>query len=365
MNVVLTGGPCSGKSTALSSIKECLEDRGYKVFIVNEAATALINSGIKPFGDNKISLYEFQRKILKYQMRQENIARFKSKFYKKSIVIYDRGILDGKAYIDDISWYKLLSEEGLNEQNLKNRYDLVLHLVTVAYDKEELFTNANNEARYETVEEARNKDAWTINAYLGHYNMKIIDNSTDFKTKIERVKNAILQELNEPLVTYNQLKFPIDLEKSNMDKIKSISNKSYIIQNYLISDKNIELKLRKRITDGDVTYYLIKEQKNIKGELFKTSKMINESLYKNYLKNIDPCLQQIEKIRYSFKDNKDVYNLDVFLDSNIAILENNTTKNNDILNIPSYLSVAKDYTGSLKNIDISRQKSLNLKNKNI
>lgn len=361
MNVVLTGGPCSGKSTALSSIKECLEDRGYKVFVVNEAATDLINKGIKPFGENKVSMYEFQRKIINYQLKKENLIRMKAKFYKKSVVIYDRALLDGKAYINDISWYKLLSEEKLNEQNLLNRYDLVLHLVSVAYDKEDLFTNSNNEARYETKEEAKEKDAATLNAYLGHHNLKVIDNKTDFKTKIERVKNAILQELNEPLVTFNQLKFPIDIEKSDIDKIKLISNKSYIIQNYLLSKDDQEIKLRKRITGKDITYYLIKEFKNKDGDIFKTTNIISERAYNSYLKNVDPRLKQLEKIRYSFKNDKDVYNLDVFLDSNIAILENNTTNKDEILNIPNYLHIVKNYSGSLKNIDIARKKVLSKK----
>ena len=69
--IVLTGGPCSGKSTALSNIKETLENLGYNVFIVNEAATELINNGIKPFGENAISMYDFQKYVIDYQLKQE------------------------------------------------------------------------------------------------------------------------------------------------------------------------------------------------------------------------------------------------------------------------------------------------------
>ena len=40
--VVLTGGPCAGKTSALTKIEEELIEKGYKVFIVSETATELI-----------------------------------------------------------------------------------------------------------------------------------------------------------------------------------------------------------------------------------------------------------------------------------------------------------------------------------
>jgi hypothetical protein len=44
--IVLTGGPCAGKTTALSHISERLQSLGVKVFIVPEAATILIGGGV-------------------------------------------------------------------------------------------------------------------------------------------------------------------------------------------------------------------------------------------------------------------------------------------------------------------------------
>ena len=66
--IVLTGGPCAGKSTSLDLIREYLNGLGYLVLIVNESATELINGGIKPFGDNSISMLEFQDIVLRYQL---------------------------------------------------------------------------------------------------------------------------------------------------------------------------------------------------------------------------------------------------------------------------------------------------------
>ena len=39
---VLTGGPCGGKSSTLSPLKEALEMKGYKVFIVPEVSLKIL-----------------------------------------------------------------------------------------------------------------------------------------------------------------------------------------------------------------------------------------------------------------------------------------------------------------------------------
>ena len=57
--IVLTGGPGSGKTTVLNSIVNIYSSLGVKVIVVSETATEIINSGIKPFGDDKIDLLDF------------------------------------------------------------------------------------------------------------------------------------------------------------------------------------------------------------------------------------------------------------------------------------------------------------------
>ena len=69
--ICLTGGPCGGKSTALAKIEKELTDMGYKVLIINEVATRIINSGIKPFGDDSISMLDFEEIMLKEQLTEE------------------------------------------------------------------------------------------------------------------------------------------------------------------------------------------------------------------------------------------------------------------------------------------------------
>ena len=359
-NIVLTGGPCSGKSTALSSIKESLEERGYKVFIVCESATELINKGIKPFGDNKIDIYEFEKILMKYQLNKERLIRAKARLFENSIILYDRGVMDNKSYLNELEWHKLLSELKLNEAKLLNRYDLVIHLVSVAYDKKEIYTTANNNARSETVDEASLKDALTLNCYLGHNNLKVIDNSTDFEEKISRVKNHIYANLNEPLCMNKQYKFLVDLSKSNLDFIKSRAVKSYIVQTYLKSSDDIDYRVRMKILNGNTSYYLSMKRKLNNEEKIITNRRITKLDYLHYLRYKDNNLDTIEKIRYSFKIEKEVYNLDI-VNNNYGILENETTKDINNLSLPDCLCIIDSSNINLNNKEIAKKKVLSNK----
>ncbi|MCR4816974.1 MAG: ATP-binding protein, partial [Bacteroidales bacterium] len=44
--IVLTGGPCAGKTTALARIVEHFSGMGYQVYTVPEAATLFSQSGV-------------------------------------------------------------------------------------------------------------------------------------------------------------------------------------------------------------------------------------------------------------------------------------------------------------------------------
>ena len=157
--IVLTGGPCAGKTSILSKIEQSLLERGYKVFIVRESATELINGGITPH-QSGVGMLNFQRLILVYQYQKEEIynqAVLDTKD-KDIVIIYDRGILDNKAYISELEFNDLLYDLSLqfgkriNESTILDRYDMVIHLVTSAYSSQ--YTLENNKARYEDKDDA-------------------------------------------------------------------------------------------------------------------------------------------------------------------------------------------------------------------
>lgn len=69
--IVLTGGPCAGKSTAMSWIQNAFTERGYKVLFVPETATELITGGVAPWtcGSN----LDYQCCQMRLQIEQEKI----------------------------------------------------------------------------------------------------------------------------------------------------------------------------------------------------------------------------------------------------------------------------------------------------
>lgn len=81
----------------------------------------------------------------------------------------------------------MLDDMGCNTVMLRdNRYDAVMHMVTAADGAEKFYASLSNEARYESVEEAVDKDKKLREAYMGHQRwVMIANNYPDFNRKIK------------------------------------------------------------------------------------------------------------------------------------------------------------------------------------
>jgi len=199
-NIVLTGGPCAGKTTTIACIKEYLEGLGYHVLLLNECATELINGGIRPFGENQVPVFDFQNEILNLQLyKEKRYMNIISKLPKdtKCIILSDRGILDSKAYLGEELFTKLLEKNGLREDDLGKQYDMVIHMVTVATDVKNKYNTTTNSARFEDADEAINLDKRTSDAWKNHKNVQVIEATEVIDEKIEKVKELIFNFLND------------------------------------------------------------------------------------------------------------------------------------------------------------------------
>ena len=71
------------------------------------------------------------------------------------VILIDRGLLDGSAYVSQSEWQALMDDLNMNVVMMRdNRYDAVLHMVTAADGAQKFYTSLTNEARYESVDEA-------------------------------------------------------------------------------------------------------------------------------------------------------------------------------------------------------------------
>src|SRR5262249_48279972 len=154
--VVLTGGPCAGKSTALRQVSDWLRAADVQVFHVPEASTLLLSAGIQVAGEPLERLIAFQRGIVQVQLATEeavlSCARTRD---RHTVLLCDRGVMDGAAYLPPAAWAEVLRELGLRGPELLGRYDAVIHLVTAAYGADAHYGTQSNAVRYENVEEAR------------------------------------------------------------------------------------------------------------------------------------------------------------------------------------------------------------------
>ena len=249
--VVLTGGPCAGKSTAIAKISKVFTEKGYEVLVVPETATEIINMGIKPFGDNKINMYDFQKFILSHQLEKERLID--EYINLNELVIYDRGIIDNMAYVPLNEFDKLLKEFNITKSNLFTRYDSALHLLTAAKGTD-FYTIENNSARSEEKEEAIILDDKILESYLGFPCLRIIDNSTNFESKIEKVIKEISNVLGNAYVQ-KQYKYLIDFNTIDYKKLERVSRKFVVKQKYNVKN-NEEIMVRKMSFDDEDLYFL-------------------------------------------------------------------------------------------------------------
>ena len=353
--IVLTGGPCAGKTSALSKIEQYFEELGYKVIIVPESATTVINGGIRCFGTKALDNLVFQRYIMQMQLQNEAFFESAASEYSddtKCIVLYDRGLIDGNAYINDEGFNYLLQLNNLSRIEALDRYDMVLHLVTAADGAEKHYTLNNNGARTETIEEARQKDRRTMEVWSEHSNLHIIDNSTEFIEKINRVINSIAYIIGNNLRTRVQRKYLVDISNITNEFFKYFLPID-IEQTYIMDDE-YERRIRRKTIDGVTKYYYTIQKQDNNGKVVTYSdKKISEREYLDLLKLSD-LVKVIHKTRYSFVYKKELYKLDIFEDG-LCILE---TNENSSLILPSGIEILSEITNNPEYYNINMAKIL-------
>ena len=355
--IVITGGPCAGKSTAMSRIQNAFTQMGYSVLFVPETATELIKGGVAPWtcGTNG----EYQKCQLRLQLDKERIFEQAAKTMgvSKVLIVCDRGALDNKAYMNDLEFAQVLEYLGTNEIELRDNYDAVFHLVTAAKGAEEFYTTANNSARTETVDEAAALDDKLISSWTGHPHLRVIDNTSDFENKMRRLITEISSFLGEPEPMEIERKFLI--EYPDMKWLESIPNcqRVEIIQTYLKSDNGDEVRVRQRGIDGHYIYFQTTKRKLSDLKRVEIERRLSESEYLRLLMNADTTRRQIRKDRYCLTYKNQYFEIDVYpFWKDKAIAEIELSNENAEIIFPEQIKVIKEVTDdeSYKNASLAR-----------
>lgn len=343
--IVVTGGPCAGKTTAQSWIQNSLAQKGYTVLFVAETATELITGGVAPWtcGSN----IDYQKCQFKLQMDKEDVYLQAARTMPsdKVLIVCDRGILDNRAYMTAEDFSTVCEAVDMSEIELRERYDAVFHLITAANGAEAFYTTANNQARRESPDEAMELDNKLISAWTGHHHMRIIDNTTDFEGKMQRLLKEIASFLGEPELYATERRFLIEhpdiewLEKNpNVERVE-------IIQTYLKANDMGVSRVRQRGSNGHYIYYQVTKQVAPGGAEIEVERRLTQDEYLRLLMDADITKRQLRKTRYYLTHNSQYFEVDLYpLWADGATLGLKVIDANAEIGFPSELNVIREIT---------------------
>lgn len=357
--IVLTGGPCAGKTTAMSWIQNAFTERGYKVLFVPETATELINGGVAPWtcGTN----LDYQCCQMRLQAEKENIflTAAKTMAAEKILIVCDRGMMDNRAYMTGGDFQTVLQRISLSEIEIRDCYDAVFHLMSAANGAPEIYlkNKDNNSARIETVEQAVELDNKLISAWTGHPHLRVIDNSTGFENKMKRLISEIAGFLGEPEPYEIERKFLIEYPDIEALEKRENCHKVEIIQTYLNSGDNEEVRVRQRGANGHFIYF-----KTVKKKLNDTTRIeieerLSQEEYLKLLMDADTTMHQIRKTRFCLTYGSQYFEIDIYpFWKNQAIVEIELLNEKEEIRIPEFLKVIKEVTDddAFKNSSLAR-----------
>lgn len=343
INIVLTGGPCAGKTTALAKITEYFTYRGYAVYTQPEAATLFNKSGVNFLTDDRGLFFESEKQLLAFQMHTEEcFRRIAEKAGRPAIIVYDRGVMDVAAYVCKDMWEALLDELKLNEVDVRDRrYDAVLHLCTAAKGAEQFYTCENNSSRTENVELARVLDDRIIAVWTGHPHLRVIPNSGSFENKLNQVVAEIASVLGIPEPIEMERKFLVDV----VGEIPN-SREMEIFQTYLTARNGEEPRIRKRGENGHYVYFLTTKKALTANQRVEVERIISPSEYVALKNAATPDKQEVHKLRRCFVWENRYYELDTFVSPKLphCLLEIEDVTENELISFPPFLKIIEEVT---------------------
>eukprot|EP00741_Cyanophora_paradoxa_P008077 tig00001254_g7816.t1 len=351
--IVLTGGPCAGKTTALAMVHDKLADAGFKVFMVPEAATLMLMGGALENSHFSMEhIVRFQSNIVKVQMAIEDaftdLARGCG---APAVVVCDRGVMDGAAYMPPEMWDALLDENGWNVVSLRDRrYEGVIHMVTAAIGASNHYSKETNAARMEGADEARKLDLRLREAWTGHPRLRIVDNSTSFQEKCTRVVSAVLAMCGLPMPTALTRKFLVlPLDSSQVAALTGGGRvEEFDIEDrYLKTTDGSESKLRRRGQSGSWVYMHTVLTRAPDGQLVESKRQISGREYMNLLSMADPTRPVVKRRRACFLYQDHPFLLDHFVDppAVLGVLRVDCETGEKDVRMPARIQVVKEVTG--------------------
>mmetsp|Transcript_24091 Transcript_24091/g.65690 ORF Transcript_24091/g.65690 Transcript_24091/m.65690 type:complete len:338 (-) Transcript_24091:78-1091(-) len=269
-----------------------------------------------------------------------------------TVIIFDRGCMDGSAYVSPKQWELILDELNTTTPMLRDRrYDCVVHFVTAAEGAEAFYTLANNTARSETPEQAREKDRATMQAWVGHEHLKIVDNSSGFDAKIKKAVERISALVGAPLPGAVNRKFVLrhdpTVETIRSSELCKSIQVFEVEQTYLLPDINhCKSRIRRKTQGTHVTYYN-QQWARVGDEEVLYERIVSSREFLKMETLRDPSAKQVTKTLVCFLYGGLLWEVNIFNRSSRmkgAILEVEVDSMDVQLQFPPFLEVGDEVT---------------------
>lgn len=359
--LVLTGGPCGGKSTGQARLCTFFENLGWKVFRVPETASVLLSGGIKFSDLNEEEATIFQENLLKTMLQIEDTFFELGKTCKRDcLIICDRGAMDASAFVAKDKWEHIMKKNFWNSVELRdNRYNQIIHMVSAARGAEEFYSIEDHSCRSEDVQVARELDVKAAAAWVGHPYFDVIDNSTDFEGKIRRMIVSVCHKVGlytGDRLLKNSRKYKFLVEGPLPDDSSFPPFQDFeVVHNYLQSNSLNQVRLRKRGQKGHYSYiHTVRRQNQPGGQVIEVKTQVTHRDYINLLTQKDSLHFTIYKRRRCFIDNNQYFQLDIYEQPShprckgLILLETYSALEKEQLmkTLPCFLNIKKDVTGN-------------------
>lgn len=343
--LALTGGPCAAKTTAKTFLMQKLRDAGFHVLFVPEAATILLENGVRPGP-------AFQKQVLR--MIRDLEANFMGAANLLDpdavpVIICDRGLMDGLAYCGDRDAFaRWLADMGLTFVDARDgQYDAVFHLRTAALGAEAFYTLETNAVRSESPREARALDAKILEAWMGHSHLRVIPNNGTLEDKLRHLlaEVCVVLGIPEPVETERRFLVAPDFDIGVLAAHATVE----IEQLYLLSNEPAGgLRFRKRSQDGSAVYFkTLKRPGPHPSSRIETEDFITAEQYEFGRQFQIPGSRVVRKKRHCFVYEEQYFELDVFENPVLphALLELELAFPDQALTLPPFLRVEREVTG--------------------
>lgn len=256
--VVVSGGPCGGKTTFLEELKKIAGTAERSLVVMPEVATHLMEQGVD-FGylarHDRLAYLDAQRRIIHTEL--DFIARAKKQYAgTDTLIVLDRGINDTFGYMTAEEARLLAAEHGKTPYSLGyDTTDKVIYLPSVAVRDPALYESlkATNATRYETASEAAATCRRTLCQWAEHPELHVVG-GVAFADSLRRGVQLCLGGENEYEQKWELEASPAEALIAQKTDSGDMLSLTYLIQSY--GDiAGLPIRLRRGYTQSGYEFF--------------------------------------------------------------------------------------------------------------